>query len=332
MKTTKRFAWIALAITAALSSVLVCQGVRRVHAGAGSDEPDDAPAAPYMEVCAQLPDWTASDYNALLARYKEADNSWMGSTCLGRCGDPGSLGEGTCSCDPTRCCEDHSCCEDIVTQCIALLPDTVKELCGNGVVDDGEECDLGPNNSDDPGSIYACDTACRAAPDDSDGDGIRDPYDNCLYTPNPTQLDSDYDGVGDACDSCPYRWSPDQSDSDGDGVGDACDNCRSTPNPAQSDGDEDGIGDACDNCAAAWNPDQTDDNGNGVGNACEGGGGPDAGGGSDGGSGSGSDGGSGSGSDGGSGGGSDGGTGGNGYGSGSGGGSGSGSGVIRVVR
>jgi len=334
MKTRKRSAWVVLAITAAaLSSVLVCvEGVRRVHAGGGSGEPDDAPDAPYMEVCAQLPDWTSSDYAALYARYKYADDSWLGSSCAGRCGDPGSLGEGTCSCDATRCCEEHTCCEDIVTQCIATLPNTVEDLCGNGVVDDGEECDLGPSNSDDPDSIYACDTACRRAPDDSDGDGIRDPYDNCPYTPNFDQIDSDWDGVGDACDSCPYWWSPDQSDSDGDGIGDACDNCRYTPNAQQDDRDGDGIGDACDNCPGVWNPDQTDSNGNGVGDVCEGSG-PDAGVGSDGGTGGGPD--AGGGGDG-----SDGGTGGSGYGGldagviviGGGGSGGSGSGGVRIVR
>jgi uncharacterized membrane protein YgcG len=324
MKTRKRSAWVVLAITAtALSSVLVCvEGVHRVVAGPGSNPPpEDAPDAPYMDFCAQLPDWTASDYNALFARYKYADNSWMGSTCLGRCGEPGSLGDGTCSCDPTRCCEEHSCCEDIVTQCIATLPDTVQDLCGNGVVDDDEECDLGVYNSDDPNSIYACDTSCRKVPYDTDGDGIRDQYDNCPYTPNPDQFDSDWDGVGDACDSCPYWWSPDQSDSDGDGIGDACDNCRYAPNAQQTDSDWDGIGDACDNCPGAWNPDQSDGNGNGVGDACEGSG-PDAGVG---------------GPDAGGGGGSDGGTGGNGYGDAGvvvigGGGSDSGSGIVRILH
>src|ERR1041384_8192460 len=224
MKTRKRSAWVVLAITAApLSSVLVCvEGARRVHAGGGSGEPDDAPDAPYMEVCAQLPDWTSSDYAALYARYKYADDSWLGSSCAGRCGDQGSLGEGTCSCDATRCCEEHTCCEDIVTQCIATLPNTVEDLCGNGVVDDGEECDLGPSNSDDPDSIYACDTACRRAPDDSDGDGIGDACDNCRYTSNAQQDDRDGDGIGDACDNCPGVWNPDQTDSNGNGVGDVC--------------------------------------------------------------------------------------------------------------
>src|SRR5262249_25507349 len=162
-----------------------------------------------------------------LARYRESDTGWLAGTCLGRCGDPGSLGEGTCSCDPSSCCETGTCCEDIVTQCIAVLTDSVQPLCGNGVGDPGAGCDLGDRNCDGD-CEYACDTACRSAPDDADGDGIRDAYDNCPFTANPDQADSDGDGRGDACDGCPYQWNPWPSDADGDGIDDACDNCPYT--------------------------------------------------------------------------------------------------------
>ena len=57
---------------------------------------------------------------------------------------------------------------------------------------------------------------------DSDGDGICNGDDNCIYTPNPSQADTDSDGIGNVCDNCPYRYNPDQTDSDGDGIGDAC--------------------------------------------------------------------------------------------------------------
>lgn len=96
---------------------------------------------------------------------------------------------------------------------------------------------------------------------DQDGDGIPDPLDNCLLTPNPDQLDSDDDGVGDVCDNCQLSANPDQSDTDGDGVGDACDNCADTANPDQADSDGDGIGNVCDTCV---NDPQNDADGDGV--------------------------------------------------------------------
>jgi hypothetical protein len=35
---------------------------------------------------------------------------------------------------------------------------------------------------------------------DTDGDGIADPFDNCLFQINPTQHDTDEDGLGNRCD------------------------------------------------------------------------------------------------------------------------------------
>lgn len=37
--------------------------------------------------------------------------------------------------------------------------------------------------------------------DDRDGDGVPDPYDNCLEVPNPDQVDTNLDGLGNACDA-----------------------------------------------------------------------------------------------------------------------------------
>jgi hypothetical protein len=124
---------------------------------------------------------------------------------------------------------------------------------------------------------------------DTDGDGLLDPVDNCVTVPNPGQEDRDHDGVGDACDNCLEVPNANQSDADHDGMGDACDactdkdhdgfgdpgfpantcatdNCPNTANPTQADADQDGIGDACDAC--------TDTDGDGFGdpgfpnNAC----------------------------------------------------------------
>jgi len=70
--------------------------------------------------------------------------------------------------------------------------------------------------------------------DDSDGDGISNPLDNCPSVANPDQKDSNGDGIGDACggkdndgildalDNCPSVYNPDQKNSYGGPAGDAC--------------------------------------------------------------------------------------------------------------
>lgn len=70
--------------------------------------------------------------------------------------------------------------------------------------------------------------------DDTDGDGISNPLDNCPTTANPDQKDSNHDGIGDACggqdndgiidalDNCPTVYNPDQKNSYGGPAGDAC--------------------------------------------------------------------------------------------------------------
>jgi hypothetical protein len=106
-------------------------------------------------------------------------------------------------------------------------------------------------------------------PNDADGDGVPDWWDNCSSTDNPDQLDTDGDTLGDACDNCPGVANLDQTDTDSDGVGDLCDTCPAVSNPDQLDADGDTLGDACDNCPGVAGLDQTDTDSDGVGDLCD---------------------------------------------------------------
>jgi LysM repeat protein len=77
-----------------------------------------------------------------------------------------------------------------------------------------------------PAGVYAY--------DDTDGDGIVNPLDNCPTTFNPDQADSNHDGIGDAC-----------AGTDGDGVPDIIDNCPTVYNPDQKNTYGGPAGDAC---------------------------------------------------------------------------------------
>lgn len=58
---------------------------------------------------------------------------------------------------------------------------------------------------------------------DTDGDGVTNLLDNCVFTPNVDQADADADSVGDACDNCSAEPNVDQRDTNGDGYGNVCD-------------------------------------------------------------------------------------------------------------
>ncbi|MEM7432236.1 MAG: FG-GAP-like repeat-containing protein [Pseudomonadota bacterium] len=80
--------------------------------------------------------------------------------------------------------------------------------------------------------------------DDTDGDGVANPFDNCANNANTNQSNLDGDGTGDVCDV----------DIDGDGFDNSIDNCPEIASLNQEDLDGDGEGDLCD----------VDDDGDGV--------------------------------------------------------------------
>ncbi len=111
-------------------------------------------------------------------------------------------------------------------------------------------------------------------PNDVDGDNVLNVNDNCLDTPNGSQLNKDGDAQGDACDA----------DDDNDLVPDTADNCRLIANPGQegapypgrgtacpaAHSDNDAINDDDDNCDLIANPDQRDLDGDDKGDVCDG--------------------------------------------------------------
>ena len=42
--------------------------------------------------------------------------------------------------------------------------------------------------------------------EDTDGDGLLDSQDNCIFVANSNQADLDRDGIGDVCDKRPRWW------------------------------------------------------------------------------------------------------------------------------
>lgn len=146
---------------------------------------------------------------------------------------------------------------DPMHPCAYMYP-SCDNFCDPGVVDPGTRgtCCVGWN-------IASCHQAGIYTPGDEDGDGVLDPYDHCVFTPDATNANNDGDTWGDVCDNCPAVTNQDQQDwPDRDGVGNACDD----------DDDNDGILDRDDLCPLLFDEHHSmnpDIDGDGIGNACD---------------------------------------------------------------
>ena len=120
---------------------------------------------------------------------------------------------------------------------VEAIPDG-QDTDGDGLDDLDELCVYGT----DPGDT------------DTDNDGILDGIEvNGTNPTDPLDADTDGDGLADGVEDAdhdggldPGETDPNNVDTDGDGVNDNLDNCRLTANPTQTNTDGDALGDACD--------------------------------------------------------------------------------------
>jgi hypothetical protein len=117
--------------------------------------------------------------------------------------------------------------------------------CGNGTVEQGEECDDGNRLAGD-GCSNLCRVECGSGNDD-DFDGVCNPDDRCPGSPDSS--DADGDGVPDGCDG-DFEDCGDGIDNDGDGATDCADpecaggtQCQSLEVSCTDRVDNDGDGD-----------------------------------------------------------------------------------------
>ncbi|KPJ92449.1 MAG: hypothetical protein AMJ53_09350 [Gammaproteobacteria bacterium SG8_11] len=127
---------------------------------------------------------------------------------------------------------------------------------------------------------------------DSDGDGVIDFLDNCVFVANRDQRDADNDGYGSLCDADlnndrivnaadlglfkqVYGTDDAVADFNGDGRVDDIDlgilrsQFFQPPGPSNPDSDRDGIPDKSDNCVIVANSDQRDTDNDGFGSICD---------------------------------------------------------------
>jgi uncharacterized repeat protein (TIGR01451 family) len=139
--------------------------------------------------------------------------------------------------------------------------------CGNGVIDDLEECDDGNVNEDDGCSPicvvedgWVCSDEPSVCEEDSDGDGLSDEYERTVSMTDPNDPDTDDDGLSDGTEVLGENpTDPLDPDTDDDGLCDgplATDECEpgedrnangardpGETDPNDADTDDGGVGD-----------------------------------------------------------------------------------------
>jgi cysteine-rich repeat protein len=164
-------------------------------------------------------------------------------------------------------------------------------VCGNGLVEGGEQCDDG-NRADGDGCNASCEveacytcsgepSACSPLPAGSscsDGNSctvdLCDAKGSCTHTPVPDGTACDDLNTCTVAETCHAEVCGEGAPLNCDD-GNPCttDTCKPSfgclHDPAGGDSDWDGVADACDNCPGTYNPGQSDCDHNGIGDACD---------------------------------------------------------------